>query len=245
MGDQSDYGETFADVYDDWYGDISDVHALVAKIASLLPGGIRDAEIVECGVGTGRVAFALADEGANVTGIDNSESMLGILRVNDPKRHIATVLGDMSRDIPDGNFDVAVVAFNTLFNLLTASDQQRFFDHVASRLRPGGILLIEANRFLVNEKVETSGTTTRSDGTVVRSTSRIDPLTNIVSGEFDDGKKLRRWRIRYANTAEIDDMAAKAGLVLLERTESASGGVFTELSERHLSVFRRPILETQ
>ena len=241
----ANYGETFADVYDDWYGAVSDVGALTALIDRLLEGGLSGAEVIECGVGTGRVALSLARAGALVTGIDNSESMLARLRANDPEGVITALLGDMGCELPKREFAVAVVAFNTLFNLQSEDQQRHFFNHVASRLLPGGLLFIEANEFRHVERVEVESEQLRPGGSTVQSRSQIDPTSQTASGEFDDGSTVRPWRIRYLSTTQIDDMATEAGLSLVQRTEDAIGTPFTELSERHVSVFRRPILEEQ
>lgn len=240
------YGEAFADVYDLWYSEVSDVNALVALVANLCGGSLEDTNVVECGVGTGRVAIKLAEAGARVTGIDASPAMLDRLQANHPSALITPVLGDMSCDIPVGPFDAAVVAFNTLFNLSGTAHQQRFFAHVASRLRPGGILVIEANEFRVSEAVELEESRSVRGGRVVVSTSRLDPESRTVSGEFtelsDTGEIVREWSIHYASTNEIDVMAATAGLELLYRGEDALGKDFTDQSERHVSAYRRPIL---
>ena len=50
--DASTYGERFADVYDDWYGDLGDPQACVDTVARLAGGG----PVLELGVGTGRLA---------------------------------------------------------------------------------------------------------------------------------------------------------------------------------------------
>ena len=247
--DREQYGDTFADVYDDWYAEVSDVDALVMMIGNLVGGSLRDMSILECGVGTGRVAFKLADAGAKVTGIDNSEAMLNQLRKNDQTGRIDLVLGDMSSEIPVGEHDVAVVAFNTLFNLQHQTDQASFFRHVATRLRAGGLLVIEANEFRAVELVELEETRSDRGGRVVISTSRLDPTTQTASGIFtelsDSGEIVRPWSIRYAPTTEIDSMATAAGLELIHRAEDATGTPFTDTSERHVSVYRRPILKSQ
>ena len=43
-------------------------------------------------------------------------AMLERLTARDPDGRITTVLGDMVDDLPDGPFDVVLVAYNTLFN---------------------------------------------------------------------------------------------------------------------------------
>ena len=45
------YGEAFADVYDDWYGDVTDVEASTTRLAALARGG----PVLELGVGSGTV----------------------------------------------------------------------------------------------------------------------------------------------------------------------------------------------
>ena len=71
----STYGDSFADVYDDWYADVSDIDATVAAVARLADGGA----VLELGVGTGRLALPLAATGTPVVGIDASQAMLDLL----------------------------------------------------------------------------------------------------------------------------------------------------------------------
>ncbi|NDE59387.1 MAG: methyltransferase, partial [Acidimicrobiia bacterium] len=52
----STYGDSFADVYDDWYDDVSDVDATTALVVELSRGG----SVLELGVGTGRLAVPVA-----------------------------------------------------------------------------------------------------------------------------------------------------------------------------------------
>ena len=78
----SSYGDGFADVYDDWYADVTDVAAtveLVAGLASESAGGRDGApRVLELGVGTGRLAFPLAAAGVEVVGVDTSDEMLAV-----------------------------------------------------------------------------------------------------------------------------------------------------------------------
>ncbi len=52
----STYGDRFADVYDDWYEDVTDVDATVARVAALAGRG----PVLELGAGSGRLAVPLA-----------------------------------------------------------------------------------------------------------------------------------------------------------------------------------------
>ena len=73
----STYGDRFADVYDDWYADVSDVDATVGRVAALAgPGG----RVLELGAGSGRLAVPLAARGLDVWAVDASPAMLDRLR---------------------------------------------------------------------------------------------------------------------------------------------------------------------
>ena len=67
------YGEAFADVYDDWYGEISDP-ATTASFVVGLAG--RDGVVLELGVGTGRLAMPIVASVGRFVGVDTSSRML-------------------------------------------------------------------------------------------------------------------------------------------------------------------------
>ena len=135
------YGEAFADVYDDWYATVTDIDATVTLATRLAaPAG----SVLELGVGTGRLAIPMARAGLTVTGIDTSAAMLERLATADVGGSVTVVHGDMVDDLPDGPFDLALAAYNTLFNLVDDGAQQRCFAVVAERLAPGGSFVVEA-----------------------------------------------------------------------------------------------------
>ncbi len=73
----------------------------------------------------------------------------------------------------------------------------------------------------------------RHDGTDQRAEGQFVELTEA------SGVRLRPWAIRYSTPAQLDAMAAGAGLRLERRVASWSGESFTENSDRHVSVFVR------
>jgi ubiquinone/menaquinone biosynthesis C-methylase UbiE len=239
----SSYGDAFADVYDDWYRDISDVPATVAFLAALAsPTGT----VLELGVGTGRLAVPLAAQVGRVVGIDSSEKMLERLAHNDPDRTVHTMVGDMVDDLPDtsSGFDVVLTAYNTLFNLLTAERQQACFTEVARRLVPGGSFVVEAFVPQAHTGSQVSVRSMAADR-VVLSASVHQATGQRAEGQFIEfteagGVRLRPWAIRWAMPDELDTMAGAAGLELTERWADFDRSGFDDTSERHVSVYRRP-----
>jgi SAM-dependent methyltransferase len=243
--DASSYGDAFADVYDDWYRDISDVDVTVVELLDLADGG----PILELGVGTGRLAVPLAEaglaDGVAVVGIDASAAMLARLAWRDPGRLVTTIHGDIRYDLPDGPFGLVFAAYNTLFNLTDEDAQARCFEEVARRLRPSGRFVIEA--FVPDDPPRRGDSVTvRSIAAdrVVLSISVDDPDQQSAAGQFvelteTDGVRLRPWSIRYSTPAQLDQYARAAALVLEQRWESFGRSAFDEESIRHVSVYRR------
>jgi SAM-dependent methyltransferase len=243
--DHRSYGDGFADVYDEWYTDVTDVGATVALMVELAGAGGR---VLELGVGTGRLAVPMADAGLDVVGIDSSEAMLAKLSERDPARTVDAVCGDITGDLPVGPFDVVLVAYNTIFNLLGEHDQPRLFRRVAELLASGGAFVVEA---FVPASPGADGSATTSEVTV-RSMA-VDHVVLSVSvnrreeqradGQFvqfsqDGGVRLRPWSIRWATPEQLDAMATAAGLRLDARFAEMAGTEFTDDSAQHVSIYR-------
>ncbi len=240
--DDQSYGDGFADVYDDWYAGISDVEATTAALLDLAAGG----PVLELGIGTGRLALPLAAAGAEVHGVDSSPAMLDRLTAKPGAEAVHATPGDMVDGLPEGPFSLVFVAYNTFFGLLTEERQQACMHAVASRLRHGGAFAIEA--FVPDPEHESaSNVTVRSMHVdrVVLSVSRADPAAQRAEGQYIDitesgGVRLRPWSIRWSTPAQLDEMAAIAGLRLTDRWGGFERTPFEADSARHVSVYRRP-----
>jgi SAM-dependent methyltransferase len=239
------YGESFADVYDDWYGDLGDLDATVALLADLADGG----PVLELGVGTGRLALPLAGRGLEVHGIDASEAMVARLQAKPGSERVRVTVGDMTTPLAPGGADrrfaLVFVANNTLFNLPTGAGQAACFAGVAAVLRPGGCFVVEA--FVPSDDPDgpTGGVEARTVALdhVVLTVTKRDPTTQTVAGQHveirESGIRLRPWVLRYAHPAELDGMAAAAGLALAERWAGWRREPFGADSGVHVSVYRR------
>jgi SAM-dependent methyltransferase len=237
------YGDTFADVYDDWYADVSDVEATVAALAQLA----GDGSVLELGIGSGRLALPLAARGVRVWGIDASTLMIERLRAKPGGDAIPVALGDMAdvdlSALPDApsRFAVVLVAFNTIFNLTDEAAQRRCLRRSREVLAPGGRLVIEAH-------VPDEGA--RKDGIELRTMSS-EHIVLIVTRSADDpavlvgehleidarGVQRRPWVIRMCGPAALDAMAADAGLRLAARWSSWHGDPYGDGDPVHVSLY--------
>ena len=246
------YGDAFADVYDDWYADVTDVDATIDRMVSVAGASSR---VLELGVGTGRLAVPLALAGPTVVGVDSSQAMLDRLDArlatfadgstpSGATVTVTTVCGDMVADLPDGPFDAALVAYNTLFNLLDDGAQQACFHAVAARLVPGGAFVVEV---VVPDETAAAGSDvsvrSMTVDRVVLSVSDHRPAERTTSGQFVEftesgGVRLRPWAIRWSSVAELDAMAQAAGFVVEERLADMAGSTFDDDSTQHVTIYR-------
>ena len=243
------YGAAFADVYDAWYGGVSDATAAVDYLAALALAGPA-APVLELGVGTGRLAIPLAERlaphGVSVVGVDAAPEMLAQLRSKPGHERVAVTVGDMAGDEPAGPFGLVFVAVNTFFNLDSEAAQQRALGAIARRLAPGGSFVIEASvpDSTTDRARDHVGISSITTDRLVLTATREDHDAQVVTGqhvELVDGAtvRLRPWRIRWATIAQLDSMAADVGLVLVERHASWERQTFSTFSPQHVSRFRR------
>ncbi|HLM65007.1 MAG TPA: class I SAM-dependent methyltransferase [Acidimicrobiales bacterium] len=243
------YGDRFADVYDEWYGDVSDVAATVERVVALVEGA-GGGPVLELGGGSGRLALPLADAGLETWSIDASAAMVDRLRAKPGGDRVRAVVGDMAAlDLGDAPpFAVVLCAFNTFFNLTTTAAQRRCLAGVAAALAPAGRFVLEA--FVPpaadEEDAAVSSVEPRHIGLdeVVLTVSRLDPATRTVTGQHVQlteagGVRLRPWVLHYASPDQLDALAEGAGLRLVERHADWRREPFTAASGTHVSTYGR------
>lgn len=247
MNPESTYGDAFADVYDEWYADVTNVDDTVETLVRLASGG----NLLELGVGTGRIAVPLAQRlgpRQRITGIDESDAMLAIWRsklTHDAQaaERSTVVQGDMANDVPGGPYSVVFCTFNTFFNLPTHDAQRLCLLNSAAALAPGGAIVLEFAVFPDHDQTAGGPSTEvhrRPDGSTVTSVSSIDPASHTASGRFTDGDgRERHWRIRYATPRMIVEMANDAGLIVTDCWQDFGRRPFLAGSARQVCVLRR------
>lgn len=243
----STYGDRFADVYDDWYHDVSDVAATVEQVAAL--AAARGGRVLELGAGSGRLALPLAAAGLEVWAVDASAAMLDRLRAKPGGDRVHVLVDDMATldadEVAAGGFGVVLCAFNTLFNLTEVDAQRRCLARCRDLLAPEGRLVVEA--FVPppggEGEAAVSAVEPRHIGLdeVVLTVSRLDPAAHTIVGQHvqltEAGVRLRPWVLRYATPGELDGMAAGAGLRLVERHAGWRGEPFGADADVHVSVY--------
>lgn len=235
------YGESFADVYDDWYSGLDDLD-FIDSIVALVPD--HPVRVLELGVGTGRLVRRWRTKRGPhddvIVGVDSSGSMLAVARTRDLGSHTELVLGDFSRELPAGPFDAIFVGHNTFFNLPDHVAMSDCFRLVATRLAPDALLHLD----VVNPTNIPDGDSTldmeRPDGTIVRAITSHDRDVQRITGRFVemvDGHpiRVREWSVRYATPPQLDAMAADAGLRLVSRHSDGRESPFDDQSVRHVS----------
>ena len=246
--DSETYGETMAEVYDEWYG--ADGGIALTQIGS--PSEVADrvttlagpsGTVLELGVGTGRLALPLADRGLAVTGLDTSPSMLDRLRAKPGAERLTLVAGDMADPTIAGTgFDVVLVGFNTFFNLTTEAAQQACLYGVAETLGPEGQFVLEA---FVPAPDTHDGVSVRdvSIDQVMLDVVTTDRAAQTITGQrivmTAAGNRFFPYLLRYATPDQLDTMAADAGLERVDRTEDWRGTPFSNDSSCHVSRWRR------
>ncbi len=243
--DISTYGDRFADVYDEWYGDGAQPYSSPTTVTiNCLVDLANSGAVLELGVGTGRIALGLVGRVAGIHGIDSSPLMLAQLATKPLAEGIHVTVGDMVNDMPDGPFDLIVVAANTLFNLDSAERQGSAFLAASHRLRSGGRLVVEA--FVPTPRQvgqdEVSVRTLDAD-TVVLSVSRTNSESQVSEQQLIEftsaGIRLRPTRLRWSTPEELDVMAIAAGLVIEYRWADWNRTAFLASSAHHVTVWTK------
>ena len=155
------------------------------------------------------------------------------------------VVGDFTDagQLVEPGFTLAVVAFNTLFELASQREQLRCLEGIAGVLTERGLLVVEALAPDLTRLEQTvSALSIAADRAVLQAT-RHDATTQVVDGAdvtVTDGQvRLSPWSIRYVSVPELDLMARLAGLSLRHRWGGWHREPFTAASPSHVSVYER------
>ncbi|HEU4336090.1 MAG TPA: class I SAM-dependent methyltransferase [Nocardioides sp.] len=202
-----------------------------------------DGAALELAIGTGRVAIPLSDRGVPVSGIELSQPMTDELHRK--RADIPVVVGDMATARVDGEFSLVYVVWNSIGNVRTQPEQVACFRNAARHLAPGGRFVVELwvpgiRRFPPGQAAVPFHVGSRHVGFDTYDMTTQQGTSHHYHRHDDGTVTYGQSNFRYIWPAECDLMAELAGMVLERRVADWHGAPFTNDSESHVSVWRKP-----
>lgn len=232
-GGRVDEYATIADVYDLWSSDMTaDVPFYVGE--AVAAGG----PVLEVGVGTGRIALAIAAMGVDVVGIDVSQTMLDRARrrvADDPNgARVELVEADMRTLDLGRTFPLVILPYRVFAHALTTDQQVDTLRRLRDHLAPGGRLVLNVtvphgDDLRSWDGLNFEGRYTLDDGheAVLWRQVEYEPATQLLTFHFvvdhldADGVVVRRQHgsslVRQNVPGEVDHALARAGFEVDDR----------------------------
>jgi len=177
--------------------------------------------LLDAPCGWGRLSRPLALLGAEVLGVDQSETLLAAAerqRPELPPERLRFLRHDLRTPLSETGFDVACNIFSS-FGYGTEEDDAAIFRALRGAVRPGGTVVVETNhRDMVCAFIAHGSKISKrlSDGTLFLDESDFDPISGMVrlnwywSGPGGSGEKHAEWRCR--TPTQIVGLLERAGL---------------------------------
>lgn len=204
-----------------------------------------DLPALELAIGTGRVAIPLAARGIRVSGIELSAPMVAELHRKVSPDELPVVVGDMATTVLPGEFGLAYVVWNSIGNLRTQDEQVQCFANAARHLASGGRFVVELwvpgiRRFPPGQAAVPFHVGEHHAGFDTYDMATQQGTSHHYTRSEDGTVSYGASNFRYIWPAECDLMARLAGLELEERVADWHRNPFTNDSESHVSVWRKP-----
>jgi SAM-dependent methyltransferase len=235
----NEYGDGLAAVYDRIYPPAPDADATAQFVHDEAPDG----RVLELGIGNGRLALPMAKLGLQVHGVDASKEMLKLLAERDSEGRIEVTVGDFTKQLPDGPFDVGLIGLNTLFMVREPDQQIETLRLLASRLVPAGVAVVETYNPWYYHRLAEPRVDVHHLGPeeLMIDTSYVDRVNQsvaIVHALISGGAPRKVVELsRYAWAPELDLMARLAGLRLRDRFAGWNREPVTPESMSYVSVY--------
>jgi len=222
--------------------------------------------ILELGVGSGRVAVALAADGHRVVGVDNDPAMLARARARAASEKAGGLslveadlvdAADVEAVVAGGAYALAFIALNSILLLTSAERQRAAIGAMARLLEPGGLAVVDAWQPSPVDLVAFDGrlslewlrTDPETGNAVTKSVAAwFDPATRMVTLTtiFDEGPRGAppiRWTrsdaLRLITVDELASFATAAGLEVEQLAGDHELGPLQPDSERAVLVARK------
>ncbi len=218
-----------------------DTDGAVARLKELAGKG----PVLELGVGTGRVALPLAEEGLEVHGIEASKAMIAKLREKPGGEAIQIMEGDFADVETSATYSMVFAVYNTFSALLDQERQIRCLANVAKKLLPGACLVLECavpdhQRLAKEQDVQVRYV---DADLLVLHASRYDSVQQMAVGQsiIVANGSIHSFpaQARYTWPSELDLMARLAGLQREHRWGGWHQEKFNSASESYVTVYRK------
>lgn len=206
----------------------------------------EDSRVLDVACGHGRIANRIAETGASVVGIDNSEFFLDAARRDAEERGVQVDYrtGDMRELDSDSEFDV-VLSWFTAFGYYDDDVLRDILRRKCAALEPGGCLLLETiNRDLGKLTMEERPSVKEVDGEFMLDLGRYDPhdgrlhVRRFVTRNEQPIRSLEYF-IRLFTFTELRGWLEQAGFVNV-RAFGGEGEVYRLDSARLVLLAQRP-----
>ncbi|WP_172369325.1 class I SAM-dependent methyltransferase [Sporosarcina jiandibaonis] len=135
----------FASVYDELMSEIP--YDTYVELINLAGDGIAGKKILDVGCGTGLLSVKLAKLDGLVTGVDLSPDMLSIARDRARSLNLPVTFVEQPMQQLNGfsNFDMAVIAIDSLNYVIEEEAVLQTFRNIYNSLKVGGVLLFDVH----------------------------------------------------------------------------------------------------
>ena len=234
--------------------------------ASFVPAATSGArvQVLEIGVGTGRVIFELAEKMPEVSfvGLDSSLDMLAIAKSKLCVRSIKNVdlvHADVRNMSIEKRFDVILVTYQTFQFLLSVSDQISALRSICDHLRPGGKCVLhvfnpdpkqlvdngekKSFRYSAMDPITKQEVFWISRSKILRSEQLIDfaAIYRFISPDNQEGELVNPSQMRYFYRFELEHLAARCGLKLSKVFGDFDGSEYADSSPAIIVVLEKEV----
>jgi SAM-dependent methyltransferase len=158
---------------------------------------IQGGPVLDVGIGTGRIALAVANAGFEVVGVDVSDAMMALARKRlHGAQGVQLCRGPVAELDSRSRFSVALLSLNTLWHVTELNAQIEMLRAIGRRLIPGGLLVVDVSNPLTMADREGRGELRQRFRRVVD-----DRTVSAYSAAWDDeGEQILTLSLTYEET---------------------------------------------
>lgn len=214
----------------------------------------KSAKILELCCGSGRLTVPLAKEGFNISGVDNSKSMLekAKLKAKNERVKIELIEADVrTLDLPD-KYDLIFIPFNSIHHLYENQDLFDTLNVVKSHLKDDGVFILDCYNpnihYIIEAEKEKSKiaeyTTADNRNISIEQTMKYENCTQVnrikwdyfINGMFHSKENLD---MRMYFPQELDAYLKWSGFTIVQKFGNFEEEQFIDKSEKQIFICKK------